>query len=141
MQTKMQTKKAKKRDLQPWLDYFDMLRAYVEKGFLEVTPEKHEAYITLPALYAMSEGDNPRQQLKETIPETTKRIRAYAGWKSQEGADYLVQPFALHVVTELSPHEMLHTILLTRRRPWWKPWRKTDRFEMIDYTDNNDKRS
>ena len=122
------------RDLQPWLDYFKMLREYEQKGFLEVQTEKGEAYITQPALHAMSDGERPEKQLV-AIPQTAQRIRAYAAWKSQEGSDYLSKPFALHAVKDLHPHDLLYTILMIRRRKWWKLWRMTDCIEVIRYED------
>lgn len=43
----------KHRDLQPWLDYFQMLHTYEQKGFLEVKADKHEAYVTRAALLTL----------------------------------------------------------------------------------------
>ena len=123
----------KTNDLQPWLDYFGMLRTYEQKGFLEVMPDKHEAYITQPALHALSEGDDPQEQVAKAIPETVLRIRAYAGWKSQEGEPYLKQNFALHVVEPEHPHDLIYTLLLTQTRRWIRLWRKTDSIEVITY--------
>lgn len=128
----------KHTDLQPWLDYFDMLRIYEEKGFLEVMPEKHEAYVTQPALHAMSEGDNPQEQFKKAIPDTVIRIRAYAAWKSQwmasPGSSTKKQNFALHVVEAEQPHDLIYTLLLTQNRRWQNLWRNTDSIEVISYT-------
>lgn len=124
----------KHTDLQPWLDYFDMLRIYEEKGFLEVMPEKHEAYVTQPALHAMSEGDNPQEQFQKAIPDTAIRIRAYAAWRSQDGRQYLKHPFALHVVEAEQPHDLIYTLLLTQNRRWQNLWRNTDSIEVISYT-------
>lgn len=45
-------------DLSPMLDYFDVLRSYVEAGYLEIMPSTGEAYITLPALMTLSGADN-----------------------------------------------------------------------------------
>ena len=113
-------------DLQPWLDYFEMLHTYEQKGFLEVFPEKHEAYITEPALFTLSPAT-------KTLPSVVRRIRTYAGWRSQYGGTYLSHPFALHVVDAEEGHDLLYTLLLTRRRVWWKLWMKTDRIEVIEY--------
>ena len=124
---------AKTTDLQPWLDYFDLLGTYERKGFLEVMPNKHEAYITQPARHALSEGDDPQEQISKAIPETVLRIRAYAAWKSQEGQPYLKQNFALHVVEPEHPHDLLYTLLLTQTRRWIRLWRKTDSIEVITY--------
>lgn len=122
----------KTTDLQPWLDYFKMVSVYEQKGFLEVLPDKHEAYITRPVLHALSSGDNPAKQGQEIL-ETAKLIRAYAGWKSQEGQPYLKQNFALHVVEPEHPHDLLYTLLLTQTRRWIRLWRKTDSIEVITY--------
>jgi len=85
------------KDLQPYLDYFDMLRTYAEQGLLEVLPAAHEAYITAPALYALSYVDdidklvkhvehtgNRFEQLRlnaklfQSLTATTNNIRIYA---------------------------------------------------------------
>ena len=129
------TKNVKRNNLQPWLEYFDMLYAYEDKGLLDVFPEKHEAYITQAAVHAVSDGDNPVRQLAKAIPDTLKRIRAYAGWRSLEGAGYLSRTFALHVVRDDAPHDLLYTLLLVRRRVWWKLWRLTDTVEAVTYDD------
>lgn len=122
-----------KKDLQPWLDYFKMLRTYERSGLLNLKPADGEAYVTQSAIHAMSEGDDPKQQLMKAIPETVRRIRAYAGWLQTDGADYLLRPFAVHVVKDDFPHDLLYTILLTRRRVWWRLWRKSEHIEVISY--------
>ena len=124
---------SKNKDLQPWLEYFDMLRIYEYKGLLEVQPDKGEAYITLPALHAMSPGDDPMEQLKTAIPESLRRIRTYAGRKSQQGKSFLKKPFALHVVKDEKPHDLLYTLLITSRRRWWWPFYETDKIDTIIY--------
>lgn len=124
---------ARHKDLQPWLDYFELLRTYEQKGFLEMLPDKHEAYITQPALHAISDGDVEEQLSSGTVLVTARRIRTYAAWKSQHGGDYLSHPFALHVVGEEFPHDLLYTLLLTRRRVWWKFGFKAEHIEVIDY--------
>ena len=35
---------AKHKDLQPWLDYFDMLHTYEENGFLLMKPMSHSLH-------------------------------------------------------------------------------------------------
>lgn len=42
-------------DIQPWLDYFELLQTYEQKGFLEVAYDKHEAFITRAALYTLAD--------------------------------------------------------------------------------------
>ena len=123
----------KHKNLQPWIDYFKVLQTYEQKGFLKVMPDKREAYITQPALHALSDGDDLQEQIKETIPETVLRIRGYAGWRSQEGEPYLKKNFALHVVEPEHPHDLIYTLLLTQSRRWLKLWRKTDSIEVISY--------
>ena len=122
-----------KNDFQPWLDYFDMLRSYEQKGYLEVLPEKHEAYITRAALSTLSDYSG-LNQLANGIINTAKHIRAYAGWMCQQGNDYLQHPFALHVVKEEHPHDLVYTLLLTRQRKWYCFWRMKDCIEVITYT-------
>jgi len=123
-----------KNNLQPWLDYFALLRTYEENGYLEIYPEKHEAFITQPAIHALTPGDDPQQQLLSgAIPETVFGIRTYAAWRSQQGSDYLDRPFALNVVKDEKPHDRLYTIVLDRCRPLLRPWRKADTIEVIDY--------
>ncbi len=118
----------------PWLDYFRMLRTYEHEGYLEVQPKKREAYITLPAIHAMSEGDDIISQLQNgSIIETVNRIYAFAAWRSQEGAKYMERNFALHVVKPELPHDLICTLLITKRRQWWRPWKKTSRIETIMY--------
>ena len=51
----------KNRDLQPWLDYFGLLRTYEEKGFLEVKPDRHEAYVTQAAMMTLLGIGDPVQ--------------------------------------------------------------------------------
>ena len=135
---------AKHQDLQPWLDYFDMLRTYEEKGFLLIKPTEHEAYVTQPAVYTLSaraariavtpeNAELLQQQLASDMPDILRRLRAYAGQKSMQGYDYLKQPFSLHMVLPDAPHDLICTMLMTRRRRWWWPWRKMDCIEIISY--------
>lgn len=124
----------KHKDLQPWLDYFGMLQTYQQKGFLELRPEKHEAFITLPALLTLTPGgDDPTALPQEAIPDTASRIRAYAAFCSQHGDGYLSHPFALHIVKDEPPHDMLNTILLTKKKGWLR--REKEHIEVISYTE------
>lgn len=59
--------KKKHSDLQPWLDYFYMLSLYVQRGFLQIDVDKHEVYVTQPAIHAMSDGNDPATQLLSLI--------------------------------------------------------------------------
>ena len=123
----------KKTNLQPWLDYFDMLHTYEESGFLQMEPEKHEAYVTQPALHAMSDGDDPTLQMRDgSIEKTVQRLRAYAGFRAQQGEQYLKQNFAVHVVQPDAPHDLMYTLFISRRR--W-PLHRKDRIEVIDYSE------
>ena len=123
---------AKKRpDLQPWLNYFDMLRRYVVNGFLQMEVARHEAYVTQPALHAMSPGSDPAKQLQDgSVAKTLLRIRDYAGWLSGEGDGYLHENFAVHVVKPDEPHDLVFTALFTPRRRFFR-WR--DKVEIVTY--------
>ncbi len=126
----------KHKDLQPWIDYFSMLQTYKQKGYLEVMPEKHEAYITRPALLTLTPGsDSPTTLTPEAIPDTVRRIRAYAAFCAQQGDGYLTWPFALHVVQDEPPHDLLHTILLSPTRSWRTLWCTREQVEVIDYVE------
>ena len=78
----------KHKDLQPWLDYFAMLHTYEQKGYLEVLPDKHEAYVTLPALLtlnptpALPEGEGDAVADGKALQDTMTRIRAYAAYRA-----------------------------------------------------------
>lgn len=124
--------KARVKNLQPWLDYFSMLQVYEGRGFLEMTPDKREAYVTQAALYAVTPGDDPYRQLA-SMAATIRRIRAYAAWRSREGKDYLKDSFAVHIVKDDEPHDLLWTVLITSRRVWWRLWTWHDHIEVIDY--------
>jgi hypothetical protein len=154
----------KKTNLQPWLDYFEMLQQYEAKGFLQMNPKEHEAYITRAALLTLVPEDvssfkfqdsrNGAQQEPETRnlkPETNdkaliallNRLRAYAGWKAAAAdpsafshqPSYISAPFAVHVVKEDYPHDLLLTLLLQQKRSWRTAWRTVDTIEAIDYTE------
>ena len=132
----------KKRDLQPWIDYFRLLRTYEEKEFLEVRPGKGDAYVTLSALAVLAFSDaapepGPAMRFGE-LSRTVVWIRAYAGWKCGAGARFLDAPFALNVVEDEGPHGLLCTVLVTRRRAWWKLWRKADRIDVVRYGRNEE---
>ena len=122
----------KRKDLQPWLDYFKLLQTYKEKGYLEVNPFEGNAYVTRAALHAMSEGDDPSRQML-AISATVRRIRAYAAWLSQQGPSYLRKTFAVHVVKEEMPHDLIYTVVMESRRPWWKFFMWHDHIEVVLY--------
>lgn len=130
---------AKIKNLQPWLDYFSMLHTYEEKGFLEINPEKHEVYVTQPALYNLAGFDETGDILEErfrllrSLAQVMRRLRAYAAFKSRHGYDYVRLPFAVHIVKADAPHDLLHTVLLSVRRPWWRLWLPSDKYEIISY--------
>ena len=137
---------SKRKSLQPWLDYFDLLHTYEQKGYLEVKPDKHEAYITRAALYTLSPtpplpgGEGVAADTH--VIETVRHIRAYTAYLSavSVGAKYPAEmsdegvtappiptselkecmdyPFALHIVKEEAPYDPLCTLLLTRKRNW-----------------------
>lgn len=130
----------KKNNLQPWLDYFELLHTYEQTGFLQMEVEKHEAYVTQTSLHTLSGA-------KDTQPTTTddsihrmrayaaviRRLRTYAAFLSTKGKGYLTWPFAAHLVKDEPPHDLLLTILLEKRRRWWSLWMKVDCFDVITY--------
>jgi hypothetical protein len=130
---------AKIKNLQSWLDYFSMLQTYEENGFLEINPEKHEVYVTQPALYNLAGFDETGDILEErfrllrSLAQVMRRLRAYAAFKSRHGYDYFRLPFAVHIVKADAPHDLLHTVLLSVRRPWWRLWLPSDKYEIISY--------
>lgn len=138
--------KAKYRNLQPWLDYFAMLQEYERNGYLEIgrhdkgtgSTVTNEAYITRAALMTLAgvvtdEGDAAAHRLMKETPKVVRRIRTYAGWRSQDGELFLDRPFALNVVQEDEPHDLLFTVVLTVKRRWWKLWKKSDCFDVVSY--------
>lgn len=132
-----------KTSLQPWLDYFEMLHTYEQTGFLQMEVEKHEAYVTQTSLHTLSGA-------KDTRPTTTdhsirrmqsyaaviRRLRTYAAFLSTQGRGYLAWPFAVHLVKDDAPHDLLCTVLIEKRRRWWSLWFMVDGFEVITYKGN-----
>ena len=125
---------AKIRDLQPWLDYFAMLRTYEESGYLEILPEKHEAFITRAALMTLVPDDILVGKTdKGVLADTARRIRACAAFRVQQGEAYLCENFAMHIVKEDRQHDLLFTVLLEKPRQWFRHWPKTDKVQVITY--------
>ena len=126
---------SKRKSLQPWLEYFDMLHTYEQKGYLEVKPEKHEAFITRAALCTLSPTPSlpggEGRAADTRVLDTARRLRIYAAYRSSSDADYDKYAFALHVVKEEPPHDVLCTLLLTRKRNWLGIRR--ERVEVINY--------
>lgn len=121
----------KRKDLQPWVDYFEMLRVNVESGFLQMSVAKHEAFVTQPGIHAMSKGDDPAKQIEDgSVLQTAHRIFTYAAWLSGEGNGYRNKPFAVHVVKDSEPHDMIYTILFTRVLKFMR-WK--EQVEVINY--------
>ena len=163
--------KNKHQDLTPWLDYFKMLQQYEAKGFLEIKPQEHEAYITRAALCSLSPDPSPVErggtaandlplqggQRGAALADTLSRLRAYAAYRwapavgqqhpvdindpdaeipvipIEELTAYFSQPFAVHMVKEDYPHDLLLTLLLQQKRSWYG--RRKDTIEVIDYTE------
>ena len=153
----------KKTNLQPWLDYFKMLQRYEAKGFLQMNPKEHEAYITRAALLTLANIDAVDIQpvtsplSDEELIDLISSLRAYAAYRwapavgQQHPVDmndpaaplpdipkteltaYLSQPFATHIVKEDYPHDLLLTLLLQQKRTWYG--RTKDTIEAIDYTE------
>jgi len=71
------------------------------------------------------------------------RLRAYAAWRKAAMAEAnsslftlhssLKTPFAVHIVKEDYPHDLLLTLLLQQKRTWYG--RTKDAIEAIDYTE------
>lgn len=132
----------KHKDLQPWLDYFNMLAKHIGAVFLEVNPTKHEAYITQPALHALTTGDDPSMQLASgAIATTARHLRTYAAWLSQEGEQYQRQPFAVVVVQPDKPNDLLYIICLTQKRNWLGRTREHIEIVSCENSENNAKPS
>ena len=155
--------KNKHQDLQPWLDYFKMLQQYEAKGFLQMNPKEHEAYITRAALLTLAGIDAEDVQSAavspqpEALADTVSRLRAYAAYRwapavgqqhpvdindpdaeipvipIEELTAYFSQPFAVHIVKEDYPHDLLLTLLLQQKRSWYG--RMKDVIEVIDYNE------
>jgi len=170
----------KKTNLQPWLDYFKMLQRYETKGFLQMNPKEHEAYITRAALLTLvpkadgtvtDPAPNPaptgvgRSYRKDSIDgqgaaaplpsrggagvgsvtpiALLNRLRAYAALRAAAAdpsaishqPSYISAPFAVHIVKEDYPHDLLLTLLLQQKRSWRTAWRTVDTIEVIDYTE------
>lgn len=161
-----------KQNLQPWLDYFALLQTYVQQGYLEVIPAASEAYITLPALYALANADPKEDTIQQTrkLCNVARHLRTYAEYldASDEGFKLYQQsyeaandeltsynailqaaqnmqglqkrprrPFALHVVKSERPHDLLYTVLLTRKRRWFWPFVRITSYDVIDYLGTN----
>ena len=152
--------RTKHRDLQPWLDYIELLHNYEQRGLLELHADKHECYVTQSALHAMTPGDDPAEQLcNGAIADTLRHLRTYAAYRwapavgqqhpvdindpdaeipvipIEELTAYFSQPFATHIVKEDYPHDLLLTLLLQQKRSWRTAWRTVDTIEVIDYTE------
>lgn len=125
------SKPNKDTNLMPWLDYFDMLGTHVKLGYLQLDIPKHEAYVTQPAIHAMSEGSDPKKQNEDgSVIVTAGRIRYYAAWLSKLGKAYLQANFAVHVVKPDEPHDLIYTFVFTRKSRFFK-WR--DKVNVITY--------
>ena len=135
----------KNRDLQPWLDYFGLLRTYEEKGFLEVKPDRHEAYVTQAALMTLlgigepvqTEDVDGKARLVRASADFLRRLRVYAAWRSTDGKGYLTWNFAMHIVKDEHPHDLLFTVVLSRRRSWRSLWMLNDSFDVISYDEQH----
>ena len=150
-------------NLQPLLDYFKMLQQYEAKGFLEIKPQEHEAYVTRAALLTLTGIDAVVVQpvtsslSDEKLIDLISILRAYAAYRwvpavgQQHPVDindpdaekpviptekltaYFSQPFAVHIVKEDYPHDLLLTLLLQQKRSWYG--RRKETIEVIDYTE------
>ena len=102
--------------------------------------EKREAYITRAALLTLMGVDETDivggfadQQIPMAVISTILQLlRGYAGFLSQQGKKYLEGNFALHVVGDDPPHDLVLTLLLTTRKRRFLPGMK-ETVEVIDY--------
>lgn len=155
----------KRKDLQPWLDYFAMLHTYEQKGFLEMKAAQHEAYVTRAAFFTLVPGtltlyEDPGPAI-DGLRELAVRLSRYGAFLAaqqrglkdfdpeavnnpdaplpdipeKELTAYFSRNFAVHVVKEEPPHDLLCTLLLSVRRRWWKPWEEELNIEVISYGD------
>ena len=149
---------SKQKNLQPWLDYFRMLQTYEKNGFIEMQADKHEAYVTRAALMTLASFDeqsNDWLQMQSAFTAVVSNIRTYAAYLAAyqrglkdfspntiAGADlppvskkelvaYLLQNFAIHMVSDDDTHKPLCTLLLSRKRNCIG--RKSDCIEVISY--------
>lgn len=127
----------KHSDFQPLLDYFRMLRRYEQKGYIEAKPQEHEAYITAAALLTLVPTE-VAQHPDQHMPAIVKRLRAWCAFRLLEGEGYLQQPFAVHVVGDEHPHDLLSTILVRPSRHWHNFWRRADDFSVINYQEKEE---
>ena len=134
--------KTNMKNLQPWLDWFGLLRVYSDKGYLSVQPDKGEAYITEPAFYTLANIDLPTVSTLEPVAlakanddllTTVGRIKAYADYLAAFNQMEPPGVFALHVVKPEPPHDPRYTIVAERRKLWYCPWRKTTDYRFIYY--------
>ena len=67
------------KDLSPYLEYFELLAAYVRQGYLEVFPATNEAFITRPALHALANTDlnADKGKIALSLFATAKYLRIY----------------------------------------------------------------
>jgi len=153
---------SKTKNLEPWLAYFAMLGTYEEKGFLEMNPERNEAFITRAAFMTLTESGTPKLALKGIFGYIMFRTAAAEGYgdfeeilkalKENPGAEKPERETAeivkrgreiaekvrekaviLHIVAEDKPHDLLCTVLQKRRRRWYWPWSKKDTYKAITY--------
>lgn len=136
--------KNKTQNLQPWLDWFDVLRVYCEKGFLEVLPEKGEAYVTEPAFYTLADIRTPDDlkaepgdmaKASDNLLEAVRRVKVYCDYLATATQRGVGSTFALHVVEADAPHDLRYTVVMEKRRRWWWPWRKMEEFSFVYYSD------
>ena len=88
-------------------------------------------------LDASDEGFKLYQQNYEKIPRnnepTSYNTILQAASNLQKLPHRPKNPFALHVVKSERPHDLLYTILLTRKRRWFWPFTSITCYEVVDY--------
>lgn len=120
-------------NMQTMIDYFNVLRAYERKSYLETHTDKHAAYVTRVALCSLTGSEAKDDWAEEIVNRTARYVRAWAAFKSGEGRAYEHTPFALHVMSDDEQPRVLFSVVLSQPRRWWCPWRRTEHLEVITY--------
>ena len=133
--------------------------AYATRAALLTLVPEADGTVTDPAPNPAPTGVGSATPSDAELIALLTRLRAYAAYRwapavgQQHPADmndltaplpvipkaeltvYLSQPFAVHVVKEDYPHDLLLTLLLQQKRSWRTAWRTIDTIEVIDYTE------
>ena len=130
---------ARPSDIQPWMDFVEVLDRYRNRGYLELA-SPGEAYVTMAAISTLA-GIDPLQAAARTdyaysaslwdkLKGVARYIMVYAAYSGCAG---LPKSYAVNVVGDRMPHEPLFVILVCRRRSWRTAWRMKDCFKIVFY--------